>query len=221
MEHIDNIPNRILKLGLAALAQANTQAVYFDPGVEETDALSVINAVLAGELIIKAVIAKQQPLLIFKNLFQLGPADTEEITVERLLRSGKTYTFGELPNLLWTCTGNQISDYEVFREIQNVRNSLTHFCRPDHTNLNLLSLNFIYGEIEPLLYDHFDYCAIEHHNDTSVDYSYVVNCLIHNEVLFIVPKGFRTSEINIEDELNSAPSKYADEMRRRIKLAAI
>jgi len=214
--HIDAIPRRILEMGFSALAQANTQAVYGGPGTEGSDALSIVNSAFAGELIIKAIIAKQHPLLIFKNLFELGPSDTSPISIDRLLLKGKTYTFGELPNLLWSCTGNQISELELFREIQQARNAIVHFCSPEDENLKLLSLNFLYKVIDPLLKDHFRECAIEFHNGYTVDYSYVVSCLFSNEILFSVPEGFNTSEINYEDELAVTSKDYKVEMKKRI-----
>jgi len=203
-------------MGYSALAQANTQAVYDGPESEGSDALSIVSSVFAGELIIKAIIAKQHPLLIFKNLFELGPSDTSPISIEKLLLKGKTYTFGELPNLLWTCTGYQISELILFREIQKARNAIVHFCSPDDPDLKLLSLQFLYRVIDPLLKQHFDECVIEFHNDHSVDYSYVVACLIRKEILFSVPNGFATSEIDYKAELVLTKPDYQNEMNRRI-----
>jgi len=216
---ITSIPQRILEMGYSALAQANTHAVYGGPGTEGSDALSIVNSVFAAELIIKAIIAKEHPLLLFKNLFELGPSDAGEISIDRLLLKGKTYTFGELPNLLWTCTGNQINELDLFRRIQKARNAITHFCVPDDPDLKLLSLNFLYRVVDPLLKQHFDECAIEYHNDFSVDYSYVVSCLIENEIIFSVPNGFTTSEIDYDAELLSTNSNYQVEMNKRIKTA--
>ncbi len=219
--HIDRIPRRILEMGYSALAQANTQAVYGGPGTDAgSDALSIVNSAFAGELIIKAIIAKQHPLLIFKNLFELGPADTSPISIDRLLLKGKTYTFGELPNLLWTCTGNQISDLNLFKDIQQARNAIVHFCSPDDPNLKSLSLRFLYQVVDPLLNEHFDECAIEFHNDHSVDYSYIVSCLFSHEILFSVPDGFNTSEIDHVAELETTNKDYQLEMRKRIRLAS-
>lgn len=68
---LTEIPARILHLAFGALSQANMHAVFSDPGNEHWDFISVTNTAHAGELFLKAIIAKEHPLLIFKDLFSL------------------------------------------------------------------------------------------------------------------------------------------------------
>ena len=68
-ELLKEIPYRILELAKGALAQANMHSTFFDPGNEHWDFVSVLNTAHAGELFLKASIAKEHPLLIFKDLF--------------------------------------------------------------------------------------------------------------------------------------------------------
>ena len=58
-EGLKDLPDRILDVAIGALTQANQHAVYYDPGMDHWDHMSVLNAVLAGELFLKAIIAKE------------------------------------------------------------------------------------------------------------------------------------------------------------------
>ena len=69
---LKEIPDRILTLALGALSQANMHAVFADPGNEHWDFISVTNTAHAGELFLKAIIAKEHPLLIFRDIFNLA-----------------------------------------------------------------------------------------------------------------------------------------------------
>ena len=68
---LEEIPQRILHLAKGALTQANTHAVFNDPGNQHWEHISVLNTAHAGELFLKAMIAREHPLLIFKDLFGL------------------------------------------------------------------------------------------------------------------------------------------------------
>ena len=113
---LEEIPYRILDMALAALSQANTHAVFSDPGFEYRENMSVLNAALTGELVIKAVIAKQHPLLIFRDLFEIERADDSELSLENLISRGRTYNFEQLPKLLWVTTGDRIPDLNIFNK---------------------------------------------------------------------------------------------------------
>ena len=67
-ESLKGISTRILGLATDELKRANTDAVYFDPGMEHRQSLAPLAAAHAGELVLKALIAKEHPLLLFKNI---------------------------------------------------------------------------------------------------------------------------------------------------------
>jgi hypothetical protein len=78
-EALRGIPDRILALATGALAQANTHAAFADPGNEHWPQMSVLNAAHAGELFLKAIIATEHPLLIFKDLPTLDDKQADEL----------------------------------------------------------------------------------------------------------------------------------------------
>jgi hypothetical protein len=129
------IPDRILQLAVAALTQANTHAVYMDPGNEHWDLMSVLNAAHAGELFLKALIAREHPLLIFKDLFSLDDKRSDFLEVDHLLKSGRTHDFEKLPHVLWAVTGIRLPDMDSFDSLRRARNAVQHFCAPEDVNL--------------------------------------------------------------------------------------
>src|SRR5690242_763955 len=108
------IPRRIVELAKGALTQANTHAVFSDPGNEHWDFICVVNTAHAGELFLKAVIAKEHPLLIFKELFTLDDNQSELLDIEKLITRGRTHDFEKLPKVLWATRGIRVPNMNCF-----------------------------------------------------------------------------------------------------------
>jgi hypothetical protein len=179
--------------------------------------MCVLNAALAGELFIKAIVAKEHPLLIFRDLFQLDDPSNLDLTIQHVIEKGKTYNFEHLPKLLWVSTGERIPDVVNFEKLRKARNAIQHFCAPaDQAGLRRLALEFLYNNLDPLIHKHFGICAIEHHEDTAVSYDYVVGCLVKNELLFSVPDDFQVTEIDLEEELSGGSESYREELLKRL-----
>lgn len=218
-ESLKDIPNRILEVAIGALTQANQHAVYYDPGMDHWDHMAVLNSALAGELFLKAVIAKEHPLLIFRDLFHLDDPGNQDMDFERIIEKGRTYNFEHLPKLLWVATGERLPDMDNFEKLRKVRNSVQHFCAPEEVNFRRLSLEFIYNNIDPLIHKHFGLCAVEYHEDTSIGYDYVVNCVVAHELFFSIPKDFQITEVDLGETLSKTDDAYRDELTKRLSEA--
>jgi hypothetical protein len=218
VDHVlKQIPDRILNLAIGALTQANTHAVYCDPGNEHWQHIGVLNAAHAGELILKAIIAREHPLLIFKDIFRLDDNTGTPLDIETLIKRGRTHDFEKLPQILWATTGKRIPNPACFERMRQVRNSIQHFCVPDQQGFQELSLEFIYTILDPLLSDAFDLCAIEYHEDHSVSYDYVVARLLRSELKFSVPNDFEITEVQMVEELASASADYKEWLLSQMK----
>jgi hypothetical protein len=204
------IPDRILQLAIAALTQANTHAVYMDPGNEHWDQMSVLNAAHAGELFLKALIAREHPLLIFRDLFSLDDKRSDFLEIDHLLKSGRTHDFEKLPQVLWAVTGIRLPDMDSFDSLRRARNAVQHFCAPEDVNLSTTALKFIYRNIDPLIRDSFGIYAIEYHEDHSVSYDYVVQCLMGLNLKFSLPPDFYVTEIDLDAALRDCTSEYQE-----------
>lgn len=205
---LHDIPDRILEFAAGALSQANTHAVFTDPGNEHWDFISITNTAHAGELLLKAIIAKEHPLLIFKDLFLLDDSQSEELDMRRLLQSGRTHDFEKLPQVMWAATGQRVPNMKCFERLRRTRNAIQHFCAPENDDLRGLSLEFIYTIIDPLMFSNFGMVAIEYHEDHSIGYDYVVGCLLRRGLKFTIPQNFNLSEISVMDEMENSPINY-------------
>ena len=213
---LKDIPARILDVAIGAPTQANTHAVYNDPGMDHWADMSVLNAAMAGELFLKAIVAKEHPLLIFRDLFQLDDPMNHDLKIERVIEKGKTYNFEHLPKLLWVSTGERLPDMDNFEKLRKARNAIQHFCSPAETvDLRRLALEFLYQNIDPLINRHFDLCAIEYHEDTSVGYDYIVGCLIRHELFFSIPDKFVITEIDLNEALSGCNDEYRQGLAKR------
>lgn len=214
---LKDIPDRILNLAMGALAQANTHAVYSDPGNEHWQHICVLNTAHAGELFLKAIIAKEHPLLIFKDIFNLDENRGGLLDIETLIKRGRTHDFERLPQILWATTDKRIPNSTCFERLRLARNAIQHFCAPDEQDFRALSLEFIYTIIDPLIAEAFDLCAIEFHEDHSISYDYVVAALLRSELKFTVPDTFAVTEIRMAEELKDASSSYRDWVSAQMK----
>lgn len=214
---LEEIPQRILNLAIGALTQANTHAVYSDPGNEHWEHICILNTAHAGELFLKAIIAEEHPLLIFKDIFTLDDNTGSSLDIETLVRRGRTHDFERLPQILWATTGKRLPNQQCFERLRQARNAIQHFCAPEQQDFRKLSLEFIYTIIDLLSADAFDLCAIEYHEDHSVSYDYVVGALLRSELKFTVPKNFKVTEINMLDELNGSSTAYRNWVKKQMK----
>jgi len=193
-------------------------AVYMDPGNEHWGVMSVLNAAHAGELFLKAIIAKEHPLLIFKDIFNLDDNRFEAIDLVGLLQKGRTHDFEKLPQVPWVSTGIRLPNPNCYERLRKARNAIQHFCAPENERFGDLSLEFIYTIIDPLIAAHFGIFAIEHHEDHNVSYDYVVGRLLRAGLPFTIPKDFAVTEIDLADELANASAAYrkwfVDELER-------
>lgn len=213
---LKDVPDRILDVAIGALIQANQHAAYAAPGMGHWGNMCVLNAALAGELFLKAIIAKEHPLLIFRDLFQLDDPKELDLKIEYIVERGRTYNFEHLPKLLWVSTGERLPDIDSFEQLRAARNALQHFCAPaSDSYLRRLSMEFLYKNIDPLINKHFDLFAIEYHEDTSAGYDYVVDCLLQNELLFSIPNQFSIAEINFQEKFSDCSKNYRTALTER------
>jgi hypothetical protein len=205
---LELIPERILTLAKGALAQANMHAVFADPYEEYLEHISILNAAHAGELFLKAIIAKEHPLLIFKDLFALDDGKDAFLDVERLIERGRTHDFEKLPQVLWAATGKRVPNMQCFERLRRARNAIQHFCAPETGDFRGLSLEFIYTIIDPMIAEAFGICAIEFHEDHSIGYDYIVEQLIRMQLKFTMPDNFDVGEFDMKECLKGASERY-------------
>lgn len=214
---LKDIPERIVRVARGALCQAVHHAVFSDPDVEYWEQISVLNAAHAGELFIKAAIAQEHPLLIFRDLLPLDDMSSVELDINKLIENGRTYDFKDLPRLLWVTTGQRLPDITSFNKIMKTRNSIQHFCAPDQGDMRGIALDFIFKNIDPIIHSSFGLYAIKHHEDHNIGYDYVVDCIIARELHFSIPEDFSISEFDLPEALKIVSPKYRKTLKARLR----
>lgn len=142
------VAEHMREFGLNVMGRAIYDATFADLGFDH--ALSVTHAVHAAEILLKARIAQEHPLLIFSSL--PAPSTTErELTISELVEHGRSYCYQDLPNLLWATTGHRIERLDDYREFGQLRNQIIHFAVPDNKALAAKTLRFAVEVVDPLL----------------------------------------------------------------------
>lgn len=145
------IHKHIKEYGFVVLGRSIYSATYTEQLNPYSNRLCVIDAAHGIELIIKARIAQEHPLLIFKDI----PMNQEKyklIDYEQLYDKGKTYSYSELPNILWATTGYKIKNIKQYKDFGKLRNGLMHFAVPKD-NLAHKTLLFVFEYVDHIVQD--------------------------------------------------------------------
>ena len=209
------IPINMRYLGLSALAHANRHASYFIEENDKWEELSVIQAAHAAEILVKARIAQEHPLLIFKDLPSVS--NQQSLTLEMLSEKGKTLEWSELPKVFKTITGYDFKNRELFSEFGYLRNSIQHFGIPIQSNTQVFckTLNFIYSFIDPFINEHWGLYAIDYDEDSD-SYEHLPITLIKNEIYFLVSPSAAECSEHWEDDLSKCSCKYRNKIKKQL-----
>lgn len=160
---LEEIPNHMLELGLSALAHANRHSCYAALENHKWQEISVLQAAHASEILIKARIAQEHPLLILE---QFPKISGDIITINELFEKGKTIDWSDLPQRLWACAGLKIPEVEKFREFGKLRNGIQHFMSPSvNNNLGYKVMDFIFSVLDPFINNCWGLYAIDFDED--------------------------------------------------------
>jgi hypothetical protein len=206
------------ELGLAALSHACYHAHLRSPDNSSWWELSLVQAAHAGELLIKARIAQEHPLLIFEQLPRSPQATSSLLELEDLFRKGRTITWSELPDRLWATTGIVLPAVERFREFGELRNCVQHFAVPSKVPTD--ALQFIFEVLDPFLNDCWGLFAIDYNEDYE-PYVYLAGALVGREIMFRVSREAAACAEHWDVDWKSVKPAYATEMKRRIAAALI
>ncbi|MFM4903263.1 hypothetical protein [Aeromonas hydrophila] len=128
---LKNISEHILTMGVGVLSQAQRNAFYTSNGYDsrlDEGVYGVLQAAHAAELIIKAAIAEQHPLLIFSNLPKSTKEEDGFLSLNDLFESGKTIQYVDLPERLWAATGYKIEAIDLFNKFGKLSGNSDNKC---------------------------------------------------------------------------------------------
>ena len=152
-------------LGLGALAHANRHAAYAAMENPRWPELSVLQAAHAAELLIKARIAQEHPLLIFEHLPRSSQASAARLDLEDLFKQGRTFQWSDLPERLWAATGLLLPGKERFDAFGKLRNGIQHFAPVPDGDAGEETLRFVFEVIDPFIHDCWGLFAVDYDED--------------------------------------------------------
>ena len=201
-------------LGLGALAHANWHVNYSHDN-RWTPELAVLQAAHAAELLIKARIAEEHPLLIFEKVPRHSQAPDGHLDFRDLFENGRTVEYAELPARLWAATGIDLPAREHYERFGKLRNAIQHFAPPDQ-DVRDETRRFIYGVIDPFINHSWGLFAIDFNEDHE-PYIYLMGTLFRNEVPFLVSTEAADAFEHSKDELKDTTAAYRRKMGARVK----
>lgn len=116
---------------------------------ERDSILSVIHTAQAAEILLKARIADEHPLLIFKKIPDRKTSHT--LSLDMLIEKGQTLSYSELPDRLWASTGLLLDNLEEYYEFGRLRNQIIHTSMATRSDFNFISLKFSLEILDPLV----------------------------------------------------------------------
>lgn len=146
-----NIAEHMKNFGLHILGRAICDSTSSEMLKPYAHALSIVHAAHGAEIVLKARIAQEHPLLIFERLPNSASTSTS-LTVTELLNSGRSIHYEELPEMLWAATGYRFSSCEKFLQFGRLRNQIMH-CAVPEGKLSDVTLRFCFEVVEPLVWD--------------------------------------------------------------------
>jgi hypothetical protein len=213
---LKNVWQHMRDLGLAALAHANRHSAYWDPYNARWAELSVLQAAHAAELLIKARIAQEHPLLIFEQLPKPNAAGGK-LGLEELLEQGRTIQWVDLPNRLWATTGTTLPGLARFREFGRLRNNLQHFGPAPDADMGGETLEFVFEVIDPFINDAWGLFAVDHDEDEP--YVYFTATLARREIPFLVSPEAAKCFSEWEVDWDKCSDRYRKQLIARAKAA--
>lgn len=205
-------------LGLGALAHANRHAAYAAMENVRWPDLSVLQAAHAAELLIKARIAQEHPLLIFDQLPRSTQAAGPNLDLDVLFISGRTVQWSDLPERLWASTGLMLPNRKRYDAFGRLRNGLQHFAPAHKVDPAEETLRFVFEVIDPFINRCWGLFAIDYDEDYE-PYVYFIHALVSREVLFLVSPDAAASYEHWDVDWNAVSTAYKTEMQKRVLVA--
>lgn len=207
----------MLGLGLGALAHANWHANYISHENKYWPELSVLQAAHAAEILIKARIAEEHPLLIFETL-PAPSVDGQLLSLRQLFETGRTHQFAALPARLWAATGQRIVSAERYAAFGRLRNAIQHFGHPEHIDVSKETIKFIFEVVDPFINESWGLCAIDYNEDYE-PHTYLIANVVRHGLPFFVSREAAEQWSYADLDWSNAPDGYREMMEERVQRA--
>lgn len=214
---LKGVAGHMRELGLGSMQHALRLSLYDGGDNGWWGELSVLHAAHAAEILIKARIAQEHPLLIFQQVPKPASGRTDPLSFEELLESGTTLQYSELPQRLWAATGIRVAHEDLYAKFGRLRNSIQHFASPK-ADPRRRTLEFIFGVVDPFIHEQWGLYAIDYNEEFGDHYEHILGTLIEWDLRpRLSPDAARAwADESIPD---GAPDGYAAWFEQELKRA--
>ncbi len=165
-----DVPRNMRRTGMLLFRDAFMEALQGET------LMCVVHAAHAAEILLKARIAQEHPLLIFSKLPKSNPSK-DALTLIDLLEGGRTLSYEELPDQLWATTGIKVERLNQYREFGRLRNQIIHFSMTNANALDTLTLRYSLEVLDPLVESFWGRSVIDFiKNDPHPSYAEIFQC---------------------------------------------
>jgi hypothetical protein len=151
-----NIWKSMQDLSFHMLGKALRDCTFNEMGAPYAHTMSIVNTAHGAELLLKARIAKEHPLLIFEKLPK--PSGLNILNINSLIENGTTVKYSELPDLLWASTGYAMSakHKKAFTNFGIERNRIVHLGLPGAGTDSTFVMSFLLETLDYICQDIFE-----------------------------------------------------------------
>jgi len=209
---VENIAQTMKMKGIFLFRDALIEALNNDFDTRKC----LVHVVHAAEIILKARIAQEHPLLIFTEVPKLNPAKTS-LTFVDLLENGHTLSYDKLPDRLWAATGIKIENenLETYKQFGKIRNQIIHTSMTSAEVPNAQIWLYSFKVLDPLVRLFWGHSVIEFitNDPTLLPLSNIRFCLVSRKAKLkaILPNDQLFSQI-LEDNFKEWEEELSEEV---------
>ena len=146
------VSQHMKEFGLHILGRAIYDATFSEMTRPFAHMLSVVHAAHGAEILIKARIAEEHPLLIFKS-YPKSNTTKDVLSIKELFKYGRTLMYSELPEVLWATTGYRIKELDRYQKFGALRNTIVHFSADPDCEVSTETLKFALEVLDYIVQD--------------------------------------------------------------------
>jgi len=146
------VSQHMKEFGLHILGRAIYDATFSEMTRPFAHMLSVVHAAHGAEILIKARIAEEHPLLIFKS-YPKSNTTKDVLSIKELFKYGRTLMYSDLPEVLWATTGYRIKELDRYQKFGDLRNIIVHFSPDPDCEASTETLKFALEVLDYIVQD--------------------------------------------------------------------
>lgn len=170
------VANHMRELGLGSMRHALRLGLYDGGDNHWWGELSILHAAHAAEILVKARIAQEHPLLVFDQVPRRPTGSTDLLSFKDLVERGRTLQYQDLPERLWAVTGIRLPREDTYFAFGRLRNAIQHFASPTG-DPRQHALEFVFSVIDPFIGEQWGLFAIDYNEEFGDHYEHIVDVL--------------------------------------------